>query len=86
MLSVELQHRPPDPRLLAPHPRRACGYLCPFTHSIVCLRTESERGDRQLILFLYIEGWYNTHRRHSALGQRSPLAFEQQHAVRSLAA
>jgi transposase InsO family protein len=32
-----------------------------------------------------IEGWYNPHRRHSALGQRSPLAFEQAHAVQSVA-
>ena len=40
----------------------------------------------RLILFRYIEGWYNPHRRHSALGQRSPLAFEQLHAVPSIAA
>ena len=25
----------------------------------------------------FIEGWYNTHRRHSALGYESPLSFEQ---------
>jgi len=40
----------------------------------------------RLVLFRYIEGWYNPHRRHSALGQRSPLAFEHLHAVPSLAA
>jgi len=40
----------------------------------------------RLVLFRYIEGWYNPHRRHSALGQRSPLAFKQLHAVPSLAA
>jgi transposase InsO family protein len=27
-------------------------------------------------VFDYIEGWYNTRRRHSSLGQRSPAAFE----------
>jgi putative transposase len=40
----------------------------------------------RLILFRYIEGWYNPHRRHSALGQRSPLAFEHLHTVPSIAA
>jgi len=30
----------------------------------------------RLAIFRYIEGWYNPHRRHSALGQRSPIAYE----------
>ena len=30
-------------------------------------------------LFEYIEGWYNPHRRHSRLGQKSPMEFEQCH-------
>ena len=29
-------------------------------------------------IFSYIEGWYNSRRRHSALGYLSPAAFEQQ--------
>ncbi len=35
------------------------------------------------IVFEFIEGWYNTHRRHSALGQIAPLEFERRHEVRS---
>jgi putative transposase len=35
------------------------------------------------IVFEFIEGWYNTQRRHSALGQVAPLEFERRHAVRS---
>jgi transposase InsO family protein len=35
------------------------------------------------IVFEFIEGWYNTHRRHSALGQIAPLEFERTHGARS---
>jgi putative transposase len=42
--------------------------------------------EARLTVFRYIEGWYNPHRRHSALGQQSPLAFEQAYAVQSRAA
>lgn len=34
------------------------------------------------IVFEFIEGWYNTHRRHSALGQIAPLEFERRHEER----
>jgi putative transposase len=33
----------------------------------------------RLIVFEFIEGWYNPHRRHSALDYASPIVFEQQH-------
>lgn len=33
--------------------------------------------EARLAIFRYIEGWYNPHRRHSALGNRSPLRFEE---------
>jgi putative transposase len=42
--------------------------------------------EARLILSRYIEGWYNPLRRHSALGQRSPMAFETQHAKSLIAA
>lgn len=31
-------------------------------------------------VFEYIEGWYNPHRRHSAIGYQSPSNYERQHA------
>jgi len=34
------------------------------------------REDARLAIFSWIEGWYNTHRRHSALGYLSPAEFE----------
>ena len=35
-----------------------------------------DRGTARRALFDYIEGWYNAHRRHSALGYCSPAEFE----------
>ncbi len=36
-------------------------------------RTQAEA---RVAIFRYIEGWYNPHRRHSALGLRSPITYE----------
>ena len=41
-----------------------------------CFRTFQ---DAQQALFEYIEGWYNPHRRHSALGYHSPTTYEKVH-------
>lgn len=40
----------------------------------------------RLAIFRYIGGWYNPHRRHSALGPCSLLAYEQAYVVQSRAA
>jgi len=34
------------------------------------------QSEARLAIFQFIEGWYNPHRRHSALGQRSPVNYE----------
>ncbi len=39
-------------------------------------RTYRTHADARLDIFQYIEGWYNLHRRHSALGQKAPINFE----------
>jgi putative transposase len=44
----------------------------------VTLRTPHEA---RIAVFDFIEGWYNAHRRHSALDYESPLAFERWHQV-----
>ena len=36
------------------------------------------RATAKLLIFDYIETFYNAHRRHSALGYRSPLQFEKE--------
>jgi putative transposase len=37
--------------------------------------------EARMAVFRYIESWYNPHRTHSALGYRSPIAFEQDYAA-----
>lgn len=39
-------------------------------------RSYRTQAEARLDLFQYIEGWYNPHRRHSALGNQSPMAYE----------
>ncbi len=35
-------------------------------------QTFKSKAEARIAVFSWIEGWYNPHRRHSALGQRSP--------------
>jgi len=47
-------------------------------------RRFATHGQARLAVFDFIEGWYNPHRRHSALGYRSPFAYEPQAPGRSV--
>jgi len=38
------------------------------------------RSEAKLAVFDFIEGWYNSRRRHSALGRRPPIRFENEQA------
>jgi putative transposase len=44
-------------------------------------RTYRSQAEARMDLFAYIEGWYNPKRRHSALGQLSPMRYEQLNAT-----
>ncbi len=46
-------------------------------------RTQAES---RMAIFEFIEGWYNSRRRHSALGQKSPIDFEKSQAMREVLA
>lgn len=45
--------------------------------------TFRSRQEAKLAVFNFIEGWYNTHRRHSALDYMSPLAYENRYRLAS---
>ena len=47
-------------------------------------RAWQTKTEARLALFTYIEGWYNPRRRHSALGQISPAAFESRHSEHAM--
>lgn len=44
-------------------------------------RTYRSHTEARLDLLQYIEGWYNPHRRHSGIGNRSPINYERQMAT-----
>lgn len=39
----------------------------------------TSHAEARLAIFRWIEGWFNPHRRHSSLGQRSPITHGRQH-------
>ena len=42
-------------------------------------RTWRTKSEAKTALFRWIEGWYNTRRRHSGLGHVAPAAYEERH-------
>lgn len=47
---------------------------------LLARRRFASQAEARMACFSYIEGWYNPVRLHSALGYRSPIAYEQEHA------
>ncbi len=39
------------------------------------------QAEARMAVFSFIEGWYNPRRRHSALGDLSPLEYERNHST-----
>lgn len=56
------------------------------TESGIIETTPQTRRDGELVCFDYIESFYNTTRRHSSLGYRSPVAFENQRSTKDIKA
>ena len=47
---------------------------------LLARRRFASQAEARMAIFSYIEGWYNPVRLHSALGYRSPMAFERENA------
>jgi putative transposase len=47
---------------------------------LLARRRFKTQAEARMATFAFIEGFYNPRRRHSALGMRSPIAFERAHA------
>jgi putative transposase len=49
---------------------------------LLARRRFETKAEARLAIFEFIEGWYNSTRRHSGLGRISPIEFERRHSMR----
>jgi len=45
---------------------------------LLAQRRFASHAEARMAVFSYVEGWYNPARLHSALGYRSPMAYEEE--------
>jgi putative transposase len=60
-------------------------FFASLERELLSRRRFEGQAEAKMAVFEWIEGWYNPHRRHSALGYRSPVNYERVH-VRARAA
>ena len=59
------------------HDRHICeSFVARLEREFLDRRRFATQVEARLVVFDFIEGWYNPHRRHSALADLSPLAYE----------
>ena len=70
----------PAPRAVPPGDRFAMAesFFSTLESELLARRRFASQAEARMACFSYIEGWYNPVRLHSALGYRSPIAYEQE--------
>jgi len=56
-------------------------FFATLERELLSRRRFRSQAEAKKAVFEWIEGWYNPHRRHSALGYRSPVNYEQAHQL-----
>jgi putative transposase len=56
-------------------------FFASLERELLSRRRFKSQAEAKMAVFEWIEGWYNPHRRHSALGYRSPVNYERVHAL-----
>ena len=51
-------------------------FFATLERELLSRRRFKSQAEAKMAVFEWIEGWYNPHRRHSALGYRSPVNYE----------
>ena len=57
-------------------------FFATLERELLSRRRFKSQAEAKMAVFDWLEGWYNPHRRHSALGYRSPVNFERRSRVR----
>jgi putative transposase len=51
-------------------------FFATLEREVLSRRRFKSQAEAKMAIFDWLEGWYNPHRRHSALGRRSPVNYE----------
>ncbi len=86
MTTPDTRERPTKPTTCFGNPRGTVGdaydnamaesFFATLECELLNRRTFHSQAEAGIAIFRYIEGWYNPHRRHSSIGQMSPVTYE----------
>ena len=61
-------------------------FFAMLVREVLNRRRFKTRAEARMAIFEWLEGWYNPHRRHSALGYLSPINYERKLPIKETAA